>query len=146
MESGLQHHRGVLRCCKTRRTSPQSQHPTTSKPMKSSSSLVSVYPHVGRCGNVANMGERRCASGRRTDSVGIKIVSPFIQELRIECSAPFGMNTREKDSHFSSQFCEGAVVTTVTWMIQRTCRSSPGIYLAKSDINSQILCYTSGYP
>jgi hypothetical protein len=54
--------------------------------MESSSSLVSVYPHVGRCGNVANMGEDDCAGGRRTDSVGIKIVSAFIQELRIECS------------------------------------------------------------
>jgi hypothetical protein len=49
----------------------------------------SVYPRVSRCGNVANIGRRRCAGGRRADSVGIKIVSAFIQELRIECSLLF---------------------------------------------------------
>ncbi len=59
--------------------------------------------------------------GRGTDSVGIKIVSALIQELRIECSLLEWI--QEKDSHkpppsfFFPQFCEIAVVATLTCMI-----------------------------
>lgn len=82
----------------------------------------SVYPRVSRCGNVANIGRRRCAGGRRTDSVGIKIVSAFIQELRIECSFSneYKREIPISPSFFFPQFCESAVVATVTWMIQLT--------------------------